>query len=498
MKLFTSAQISDIEEATILEHKISSAVLMDRAACAFMQWFSQFESKFQTISIISGSGHNGADGLCIADKLLGRGYSVKVGVVLMSKAPSSLWTLHLNNLLYTHNINITYIRNVDDLTPLLSSNVLIDAILGTGLNRPVTFFLSDIIKAINLSKRRIYSVDIPSGLPSDTLPFSVAIKSYQTLSFEFPKRSFFFDEAKEFVPNWDYAPIQLSQNAIKHTPTNISLLTQELVSAKLPRRHKHSHKGDFGRVWCIGSDKSMPGAAFMSTLSAMIVGAGYGILCTNQVISTLHQPQIMVKTWANVKEISNSATTVAIGPGLGQSTASLKVLRVCLEQAKKPMVIDADAINLLANNLDLLHNIPSNSILTPHYKEFERLVGTLENSEELEKSLLDYAQKWDIVIVFKGPHTRIATPQGQLFYNDTGNSGLATAGSGDVLTGMIAGFLAQGADSLAAAMLGVFLHGWAADICANEHNPYSLTANTLLDYIPIAIDRLQQHNNRRR
>ncbi len=495
MKIFTNEQISLLDDKTFELGFTPSIVVMNRAIDAFVNWFMPKVGKNRTITIICGMGNNGADGLGIADKLLSRGYQVNVIIFEIWTKKTAGFIYHHDNLVYTHGNKVLCIKSADELQSIEMHDVIIDAVLGNGVKKIISSPLKELIKLINSKNKPVYSVDIPSGLTTESDQNSSVIRSTGTLAFEYPRLPFFYQEAHEFIPDWDMASIDISRIAIDQMPSPYRMDTRNDVSLIFRPRPSYSHKGSYGRVCTVGGADGMTGAVILAAEAAASVGCGYSYVCSAQKQSLPDLPNLLTSDWSEFTDLSDDMI-VAIGPGLGQSRDSIELFNLCLDKANSPLVIDADGLNIVSSNPGLLKKIPPYSVLTPHIREFERLFGHYNTSADRDTVLLAKAEEHKLVIILKGPFTRIASPDGLLYFNTTGNPALAAAGTGDVLTGMIAGFLAQGYNSLDAVRLGVYLHGLAADIFVEDNHESCLTASKLLAFISQAMGQFRIFRNR--
>ena len=488
MKIFNATQIRAIDAYTIKNEPIASIDLMERASESFVYWFIQQFDTDQPVVIFAGVGNNGGDGLAIARILKDNYcYDVKVYAVRFSEKPSPDFKINEQRLTELHNI-----YSSQGFPQFTSNTIIIDAIFGSGLSRPITGFTADLVDHINQSNCEVVSVDIASGLFCDAYnPNLPIIKPDFTVSFQFPKLSFLLPQNDEFVGYWLVVDIGLDQSMIDQTETPYYFVGEDLIRSCLKPRAKFSHKGTFGHCLFLSGSYGKIGAAILATKAALRTGSG---LVTAHLPSCGYQimqqaiPEIMCSIDQDEQVISHlpdlsKYQAIAIGPGIGQDQKTKKVIEQLLTNYNKPIVIDADALNLIAYNQTLLSKIPKNSILTPHPKEFERLVGKTTNHYERLKALKKLSEQYQIIVVLKGAHSAIALPNGTIYFNSTGNAGMATAGSGDVLTGIIASLLGQGYEPEKAAILGVYLHGMAGDIAHDWVGEVSMIATDIIDGI---------------
>jgi NAD(P)H-hydrate epimerase len=368
---------------------------------------------------------------------------------------------------------------------------VIDALLGSGLNRPVTGVTASLIRHINHSSAEVIAIDTPSGLFADkaNAPDDAVIHAQHTLSFEVPRLAFLFDENYTYTGDWHRLSIGIHPWYVRDVETKIFRTDFASMSDSLKSRKRVAHKGTFGHALLIGGSYGRMGAALLAGGAALRSGAGLLTVCVPKCGFLPFQtalPEAMVWTDDNEKFITDFPENVAdfdavgVGHGLGQQDESFLALKKLLKNYTKPMVIDADALNIIARNPDLLSEIPPHSIITPHKKEFERLFGVSQNPFERWQKQLKISAELNINIVFKGANTCITLPDGRTYFNGTGNPGMATAGSGDVLTGLLTGLLAQGYEPAQAAIFGVFLHGLAGDLAASKLSQEAMLAGDMV------------------
>ncbi len=378
--------------------------------------------------------------------------------------------------------------------PFEQTDVLVDAVFGSGLSRPVEGIYQWIIDAMNAAPVRRVSVDIPSGLMADQASKGSVFQADYTVSFQLPKVSFFLPEYYKFVGEWILVDIGLHQGFINNSDTQYYCITPKGSRKILKRRSRFDHKGTYGHALIIAGSLGKIGAAVLSARAA--VRAGLGLLtvhiprCGNVILQT-SVPEAMASLDRSEDVLTSPPaidrySTIGIGPGLGKASDTAKALKSILHNFKKPMVIDADALNILAENRELLSLIPEGSILTPHPKEFERLAGTWEDDFQRLGKLRELASRLKCVVVLKGAFTSITDCGGTVYFNVTGNPGMATGGTGDVLTGILTGLLAQHYTSLDAALLGTYLHGLSGDLAILEKGMNSLIASDIIDFLPAA------------
>lgn len=497
VKILTTDKIRALDRYTIESEPISSIDLMERACMAFTDWFvSQYATK--NIGIVCGTGNNGGDGLGIARLLAGKGFSVSVWVVLGGAKETADFKTNLHRL--AGKLTVSEIISPTELPDFESCEVLIDAIFGSGLSRPVEGIYASVIDRMNCANAIKVAVDIPSGLLADRPSKGSIVKAHQTVSFQTPKLAFLFPENSQFVGDWVVVDIGLAKAYIDQLEGSNFLLDEDDVKRILRPRLRFSHKGTYGHALLVAGSHGKMGAGVLSARAALRSGVG---LLTVHVPSSGNEilqssvPEAMTSIDENENFFSSipqglNYQTIGIGPGLGKNPKSAAALGRLLKDYAKPMVIDADALNLISENRELISLIPAGSILTPHPKEFERLVGSWANDFERLEEQRNFSIEKKAIVVLKGAFTSISSPSGKVYFNPTGNAGMATGGSGDVLTGVLTGLLAQGYPSEQAAVLGVYLHGLSGDLAVQQASMNSLIASDLIDFLPGAFRKIQK------
>lgn len=476
MKILNTAQIRQADQATIKREPISSIDLMERASNAFTENFCTLFDTSHAIHVFCGLGNNGGDGLCIARQLHNRGYQVALYIIRYSPNSSDDFQVNEQRLQALEGVQINEIFNLEDVPDLTPKSLIIDGLFGSGLSRPITGLPAQIIQKINLSPASVVAIDLPSGLYAEK-PVDeeqVVVQATHTISFETPKLSFLLPQNAHFVGNWRIVPIGLDTSFIQNCPSPYYYLSEDIIRHILKPRSKFSHKGTNGHLLLIGGSKGKIGACILSCKAGLKAGAGlvtaYVPTCGYAILQ-IAVPEVMCLTDKSVNYIyhfpskTEQYQAIAIGPGLGTQNKTAHALQALLQKRNRPLVLDADALNIIAKH-KWLHLIPKHSILTPHPKEFSRLFGDSPDDYLRLEKLQQASRQYQVVIVLKGAHTAIALPDGTVYFNSTGNPAMATAGSGDVLTGIIGAFMARGYTSKESALLGVFLHGLAGDRAA--------------------------------
>jgi len=488
MKIYNAAQIRAWDTYTIENEPVKSVELMNRAAHACTDWFvQQYPDSQRPVCIFAGTGNNGGDGLAVARLLHRRFYEVKVFICDFSGKRSA--DFEAQRMAVPEGVEVTVLREWKQPATLTEKIILIDALFGTGLSRPLTEApWPQLIDYLNTRPNEIVAIDLPSGLFADQHTDGPVVQATRTFSFEIPKRAFFLPENADRVGDWAYGPIGLHADFARQTATSFHYLTRMDAEELVQPRSKFSHKGTYGHALLVVGSKGKIGAAVLAARACLRAGVGLLTVhtpgCGYAVVQT-SVPEAMCSTDTELDFISQlpdlqKITTVGIGPGLGDHPTTAAALRQILAAVQPPMVLDADALNMLAQHPEWWPLVPQNSILTPHPKEFERLFGASANEFARNDLHRQMAQEHGVIIVLKGANTAIALPDGSCWFNSTGNPGLATGGTGDVLTGLLTGLLAQGYAPEQAAWLGVYLHGLAGDLAAAESSQAALVAGDLI------------------
>ncbi|WP_092441001.1 NAD(P)H-hydrate dehydratase [Williamwhitmania taraxaci] len=492
MKLFSSTQIKEIDEYSIVHEPITSVALMERVAEILAHAILDIYPHVNRFLVFCGPGNNGGDGLAVARLLALQGKCLDIVLLYDQEKFSTDTLINYKRLKKTSCVTLHRIDKLEDLPELGPQDVVIDAMFGTGLSRPLNGWPLEVVTYINSCQAEVVSIDMPSGLPGEDcsgFPSDGIVCATNTLTLQFPKLSFFFPENEKYVGLFQVLPIGLHPQALTTIPTPYQFITASNVKPLLPKRATFGHKGTFGHLLLIAGSKGMMGASVLSARAACRAGVG---LVTSHVPSGQGQivqiavPEVLVVEDMDTvcfSSISNIKTysAIAVGPGISKHQKARVALRQLLKEVESPLLLDADALNIIAEERDMLDMLPPNTILTPHPKELSRLVGDWSNSFQRLELQQAFALKYQVVLLCKGAFTTIALPNGDLLFNSTGNSGMATGGTGDVLSGIIGGLLAQGLTSVDAAILGVYLHGLAGDISAGEIGQQALTASDLVN-----------------
>ena len=497
MKILLSSQIREADAYTIKNKPIESIDLMENASVAFVSRFVELFNSEQSVKVFAGTGNNGGDGLAIARLLTQKGYHVSVNIIRVSEKQSKDFSINLERLKKL--ISPHEIADFNDFPEVNPDDIVIDAIFGSGLTRPVEGLFAEVIKKINDIQPVVVAVDIASGVFSDQNSEGDVIMQVQhTISFQVPKLAFFMRQNYPYVGNWHIVDIGLDQHFIDQAETPYYYLDIKKVVDLLPHREKFSHKGNYGRILMILGGYGKMGAAVLTSRACLKSGGGLLTVhvpeCGYQIIQ-IAVPEAMafvdpsVGSFSSVPDI-NGFNVIGIGPGIGTNEKTVSAFEDLLEKIDFPVVIDADGLNIMAKKPELLQKLPSGTILTPHPKEFERLAGSFDNDFERLNLQMEFAAKYDVNVVVKGAHTTVTSPGGQVYFNATGNPGMATAGSGDVLTGIITSLLGQLKDPFKSALVGVFLHGLAGDIAVNKVSEEALISSDIIEHLGDAYKRL--------
>jgi hydroxyethylthiazole kinase-like uncharacterized protein yjeF len=492
MKILTASQIYEADRATIKNQAISSTELMERAACTCYEWIiRQFPDRSRLFHVCCGMGNNGGDGLVVSRLLIENGFRVHTYLINFSEHRSDDFKVNLDRLTEMEAL-VSEINKAEDFPTVESQDIVIDAIFGIGLKRSPSGFTKKVIQKINGSQADIISLDFPSGLfsASPVTDKEAVIRAKYTLTFQVPKLAFLLPENEEYIEQWEVLDIGLDKAYLESATCLYHLSDQELNKSFYKVRKRFSHKGTFGHSLLIGGSFGKIGAMILASRAALKAGSGlvstYIPKCGYTAMQSAN-PEVMVEVddekYIQFFNFKTNPTAIGVGPGLGTHIKTKKGFVDFFSNCKIPLVIDADGLNIIAEFSDLSELIPENTILTPHPKEFERLVGKWQNDYEKLDKLLAYSQQYKCVIVLKGSYTAIAY-QGKIWFNMSGNPALATAGSGDVLTGIITALLSQGYPSLEASLMGVYIHGRTADLAIEENESMeSFSALNAIGYL---------------
>jgi len=498
--ILTADQIRATEQHTIETVPIASINLMENAATAFADVIeTRYGDRNTGILICCGTGNNGGDGLAVARLLQARGYhALAVWVIRFSDKEREEFATNLNRLHHTP-VPITEFFPGDELPPI-TQEVIIDALLGAGLNKPLEGDWLRIANHINESRKHVIAVDIPTGLRADGImpDAEQAIYAHDTVSFQRPKISFFFPESAKAMARFRVVDIGLDETFMEQLPVDFRVIETQDVQRIYRPRQPFSHKGTYGHALIVAGSESRMGAALLSSGASLYSGAGLVTACIPKSgLTTLNMryPEVMYCTREELASRRNMYNAIALGPGLGDCA---RLLETVLSNAAKPLVLDADAISAISEDPSLVERLPPGCILTPHMKEFDRLFGQHANWWTRIQTARKTSSRHRVIIVLKNRYTFIVLPEGQIWINPTGNAAMATGGSGDVLTGMLAAFLAQGYTAQDAAVLACYIHGAAGDQLASQGMAV-VPASLLIQQIPLVMgsfeDRGHDHHH---
>lgn len=502
MKIFTSKDIHEIDGATCEAQQISSLQLMERAASMVS---CELISKFlptQRFVIMAGPGNNGGDALAIARLLYEQGYrNVEIFFFNVTGKVSHDCEEERKKLITIDGVNFTEVSREFNPPHLGSSDVVIDGLFGSGLTQPLSGGFVAVSRLINESGAYVISIDVPSGLFGEwnnNVNRRDIIHANKTYAFQIPRLSFFFEENYNLIGDWELLDIDLDSAKIKELPTDYLLVESRNIRPLLKPRLPFTGKRDYGSALLFAGSTGMLGAAVMCAKSVLKTGAGlvtvHGPKTGLQVLQTavpesMYEPDRHEHLITDMR-IHHEHQAVAIGPGIGTNEQTVDALENYLRTCSSPLVLDADALNCIARRPAMLSLLPPKSVITPHIGEFDRLFGEHHSSETRLQKAIEMAKQYSIIIVLKGHYTMTIRPTGRVFINTTGNPGMATAGAGDVLTGIITSFLAQGYKPEHAAMIGVYVHGLAGDIAAEKVGEYGVTAGDIITYCGKAINAI--------
>ena len=501
MKILASTQLKELDKYTIVHEPIASIDLMERAARALTDAIVRRWDKSFEVVVFAGPGNNGGDALAVARMLSQKGYHVEVFLFNTKGQLSEECQANLNRLKTCGSIYFTEISTQFDPPALTENHLVIDGLFGSGLNKPLNGGFASVVKYINASKAQVVAIDIPSGLMGEDNTYNIRphiIHADVTLSIQLPKLSFLFPENEDIVGEWELLDIGLKQSFIDAAPSTYSILEETEVCSLIRPRKRFSHKGTFGHGLLIAGSYGMAGASILAAKACL--KSGIGLLTVhvpihNHDLLQTTVPEAIVHTDIQERYFAQPMhlhrySALAIGPGLGQEEDTALAMMEQIQGSSLPIVLDADAINILSTHRNWLSRLPKRCILTPHLGELERLIGKCMDTYERLTKVKELAAYLQSYIIVKGAWTTIVTPEGNYYFNPTGNPGMATGGSGDVLTGILLGLLAQGYSREEACKLGVYIHGLAGDIAAEEKTQMGMTAADIIEALPAAWKKL--------
>lgn len=513
MITLTPCQMKKIDEYTINEIGIPGSVLMENAALAVVnEIVKDFASiKGKDICVVAGRGNNGGDAFAIARHLFNKG-AVVTNILLAEKGAvlgDACVNLEILDKMKVNTIEVKDISNLKELKAILEkAEVIVDGIFGTGLRRDIDGLDKELVNLINSMKKPVIAIDIPSGVNGETGEIAgVCIKAYKTVTFAFPKVGHFIHPGCDYTGELVIADISIPQNTLNNIEIDHFAIDEEYVAKLIPKRRPDSNKGSFGKILVVTGSVGMTGAGCLAGGAALRTGAGLVYLAVPASLISIYETNLLeaVKiplddiggiisgnSEAELKKQFENMDVIAVGPGLSTGGGVGQVVAGIVKGSTKPLVIDADAINALVKDVSVLKRKSVPLVITPHPGEMARLMGT--SVEEIQKNRIktarDFSKNFEVITVLKGSRTIVASPDGRVYINTTGNSGMATGGTGDVLTGVIASFIGQGLEPLEAAVAGVYIHGLSGDIATASTGEHGLTAGDLVEKLPLAIKKL--------
>ena len=504
IKIFKTEDIKHLDALTMEKEPVSSFDLMKRAVKNMMDEMLPLVTRDTSFTLLAGPGNNGGDALVLARNLLILGFHTEVFLFNPKNKLSTDCYSALNEF-ETAGGNVTIVCN--DFNPNITHNtIVIDGLFGSGLSRPLDGIYAQAVQTINcINAVQVWAIDIPSGLMGEDNSQNTSgyiIKATHTFTFQQPKLAFLLPENETYIGSLHVIDIKIHPEAIEQTPTNLFLTTAEDI--KLHHRKKFSHKGSFGHALLVAGKYGMAGAAILAAKSCLKTGCGLiSVHAPSKLVNIIQIsfPEAILDIDDDENEISsiksvNKYSAIGIGPGIGTGEKTAMALEKLLNTLEnKHIVLDADALNIIANNKHLITKLPPETIITPHPKEFDRLCGTSHNGYERLHKAISFSANHQLIIVLKGAYSAVVFPNKKVYFNTTGNNGMATAGSGDVLTGIILSLLTQNYTPQQAALYGTYIHGLAGDLYANEISEESLLASDIFSHIGLAIKSIKAKQN---
>jgi len=502
MKIFTAPQIRELDKYTIEHEPIKSIDLMERVARLLTHAICQRWDSSVPVIVFAGPGNNGGDALAVARMLLNEGYTVKAYLFNITGKLSADCAENKQRLLDKKAKQLVEVTHEFDPPRLEKGTLVVDGLFGSGLNKPLAGGFASLVKYINASQAEVVSIDMPSGLMTEDNTYNVSaniIRASVTLTLQQIKLSFLFAENQQYIGQVEVLDIGLSPEGIQKTEAQYTLLEHDEVARLLMPRNPFAHKGSMGHALLIAGSFGMAGAAILAGKACLRAGVGKLTIRTprrNVPILQIALPEAVLsidreETTFSEPIASDDFQAIGIGPGIGTTDQTGIAMVTQLRRAQCPIIADADALNIVAARHAWLQQLPKGIILTPHPKEMDRMEGQCVDSYERLMKARDLAERLQGFIILKGRYTAICMPDGHIAFNPTGNAGMATAGSGDVLAGIITSLLARGYSRQHACMLGVYLHGLAGDLAADETGQESLIASDIIDHLPHAFKSLQ-------
>ena len=502
MKIFTSNQIHELDQYTIAHEPIESINLMERAAKALARAITERWTNKTPVVVFTGPGNSGGDALAVSRMLVEMGYQVQVYLFNTNNRLSDDCAVNKKRLQENKRVKAFHEVMTEFDPPRLDADTLVvDGLFGSGLNKPMAGGYASLVKYINASPAKVVSIDVPSGLMTEDNTYNIRaniIRATLTLTFQQPKLSFLFDENQSFIGELQVLDIRISKEGMEQTDALYRIVEEEEVRGKMLRRSPFAHKGQMGHALLVAGSYGMGGAAILASKACLRSGVGKLTVHTpkkNNLLMQMAVPEAVVQLDMEETIFGEPVDTedynvLGIGPGLGTNEQTAIALISQLRRTQCPIVADADALNILANHRAWVQQLPKNIILTPHVKEFDRIAGHSSDSYERLSKARELARKLQGYILLKGHYSALCLPDGHVLFNSTGNAGMATAGSGDVLTGIITGLLARGYRHEDACIVGMYIHGLAGDYAAEEMGMESMVASDIIRCLPKAFAHL--------
>lgn len=502
MKIFGNDTLRAIDKLTIENEGVTSLELIERAAEAITNEIMLRWRPNKKVSVFAGPGNNGADALVVSRMLIEQGFTPEIYLFNIGRKHLNSECAQCRDCLiemgYTNIIEVVDNFRLPELDP---DQLVIDGLFGSGLKNSLMGGFITLVRYINESQATIVSIDVPSGLHGDWNPSPVnrdIIHANLTLTIQLPRLAFLFKENAELVGEWKILDIGLSADAIRNAPTDFYFVEKSDIRQVIRRRDSFASKADCGSGLIIAGSYGMMGAAVLCAKGALRSGAGkitvHSPRCGYSVMQS-SVPEVLFDADSHdivLKDIvpSRNYNAIAVGPGIGVNEATVTTLEEFLKRSQSPVILDADALNCIAKRPALLNYIPTDSILTPHAAEFDRIFGVHKNDECRLQKAIEMARKYGVIIVLKGRYTAIVRRDGRVYFNSSGNAALATAGSGDVLTGLMLGFMAQGYAPEIASLISVYVHGVAGELASEEHGIHGVTAGDVAQNVGRAIKQI--------
>ncbi len=503
MKILSAEEIRNWDQYSIRHEPIASIDLMERAARKCVEWLAEHYMDAPSFGIYCGKGNNGGDGLAIARMLMEKNFLVTVHILEFGHKGTDDFQTNLALLHKRPDANIHFIQTEQHFTSIPPGQIIIDALFGSGLNRSLEGVTAKLVEHLNASKQEIVAIDISSGLFTDrSSKGNITIKAAHTLSLQSYKPAFLYAENEDAIGEVHVLDIGLHPDFYRTLTTPFELTDEKMIQTIYQPRKRFAHKGNFGHALLVAGSYGKIGAAVLAAGASMRSGVGlltcHTPRCGYDILQTA-VPEAMLVTDPhasfNTKITDDDLSrykVIGIGPGIGMAAETGQLIREIFDIYRSPVVLDADALNILAAQKELLKRVPAGSILTPHPREFERLFGETANDFDRVSLALQKARELNCLIVLKGHHSFIAAPDGRGFFNSTGNPGMAKGGSGDILTGILAGLLAQGYSPVETSILGAYLHGLAGDLAAKEFSQEAMIAGDIIQSLGAAFQQIQQ------